>query len=99
MAQPIGDTGHVPKGDSAMLLRQALQQTRTGMPAPVLFNSRLHPIDEASAMVQEELFDFHFETIHNRPSIRSFPGDSAGQVRQVQPYRKAAAVVTGAQTS
>ena len=83
-----------------MLLRQALQQTRTGMPAPVLFNSRLLakcPIDED--MVQEELFDFHFETIHNRPSIRSFPDDSAGQVRQVQPYRKAAAVVTGAQTS
>ena len=75
-----------------MLLRQALQQTRTGMPAPVLFNSHLlDPIDGVSAMVQEDLFDFHFDTIRNRAGI--------GRVRQVQPYRKAAAVVTGAQTS
>jgi hypothetical protein len=83
-----------------MLLRQALEQTRTGMPAPVLFNSRLlarHAIDEASAMVQEELFDAHFDTFHNRTGIRSFLDDSAGQVRHYQPYRKAA--VTGAQTS
>ena len=33
-----------------MLLRQALEQTRAGMPMPVLFNS--HRIDEVSAMVQ-----------------------------------------------
>ena len=71
-----------------MLLRQALEQTRTGMSAPVLFNS--HP-----AMVQEDLFDVHFDTIHNRARIRH----SAGQIRQGQPYRKAAAVVTGARTS
>ena len=41
-----------------MLLRQALEQTRTGMPAPVLFNSRLlilDLIDEVSAMVQQDL--------------------------------------------
>ena len=75
-----------------MLLRQALEQTRTGMPAPVLFNSHL-------AMVQEDLFDVHFDTVHHRARIRSFHNDSAGQVRQGQPYRKAAAVVTGAQTS
>jgi len=83
-----------------MLLRQALEQTRTGMPAPVLFNSHLlDPIDEVSAMVQEDLFDVHFYTVHDRASIRSFFDDSAGQVRQGQPYRKAAAVVTGAQAS
>ena len=79
-----------------MLLRQALQQTRSGMPAPVLFNSHLL---EVSAMVQEDLFDVHFDTVHNRASIRSFPDASAGQVRQGQPYRKAAAVITGAHTS
>ena len=72
-----------------MLLRQALEQTRTGMPAPVLFNSHLlFPIDGVSAMVQEDLFDFHFDT-----------RTSTGRVRQVQPYRKAAAVIKGAQTS
>ena len=41
-----------------MLLRQALEQTRTGMPAPVLFNSRLlilDLIDEVSSMVQQDL--------------------------------------------
>ena len=85
-----------------MLLRQALQQTRTGMPAPVLFNSHLlalDSIDGVSAMVQEDLFDVHFDTIHNRTSIRSFPGGSARQVRQGHPYRKATAAVTGAHTS
>ena len=77
-----------------MLLRQALQQTRTGMPAPVLFNSHLlalDSVDGVSAMVQEDLFDFHFDTIRNRAAT--------GRVRQVQPYRKAAAVIKGAQTS
>ena len=85
-----------------MLLRQALEQTRTGMPAPVLFNSHLlalDSVDGVSAMVQEDLFDFHFDTVHNRASIRSFHGDSAGQIRQGQPYRKAAAGATGAHTS
>ena len=71
-----------------MLLRQALLQTRTGMPAPVLFNSHLLVIDGVSAMVQEDLFDFHFDT-----------RTSTGRTRQVQPYRKAAAVIKGAQTS
>ena len=45
-----------------MLLRQALELTRTGMPAPVLFNSHF----EVSAMVQEDLFDVHFDTVHHR---------------------------------
>jgi hypothetical protein len=75
-----------------MLLRQALEQTRTGKPTPVLFNSRLlilDLIDEVSCS----------KTDHNRASVRSFLDDSAGQVRQDQPYHKAAATVTGAQTS
>lgn len=85
-----------------MLLRQALEQTREGMPTPVLFNTDLlvlDPIDEVSAMVQQDMFDVHFHTVHNRASTRPFPYSSAGQVRQGQPYRKAAAVVTGAQAS
>ena len=83
-----------------MLLRQALEQTRTGKPAPVLFNSRLlilDLIDEVSSMVQQDLVQF--DTVHNRASIRSFLDGSAGQVGHYQPYRKTAAVVTGAQTS
>ena len=83
-----------------MLLRQALEQTRTGRPAPVLFNSRLlilDLIDEVSSMVQQDLVQF--DTVYNRASIRSFHDDSAGLVRQGQPYRKAATIVTGAQTS
>ena len=83
-----------------MMLRQALEQTRTGKPAPVLFNSRLlilDLIDEVSSMVQQDLVQF--DAVHNRASIRSLHDDSAGQVRQGQPYRKAAAVVTGAHTS
>ena len=82
-----------------MMLRQALEQTRTGKPAPVLFNSRLlilDLIDEVSSMVQQDLVQF--DTVYNR-AIRSFHDDSAGQVRQGQPYRKAAAVITGAHTS
>ena len=68
-----------------MLLRQALEQTRAGMPTPVLFNSRmvvLDHIDEVSAMVRKDVFDAHFHTVHNRASIRdhSFVG-SAGQVQ------------------
>jgi hypothetical protein len=46
-----------------MLLRQALEQTRAGMPTPVLFNSRiavLDHIDEVPAMVQKGVFDVHF---------------------------------------
>ena len=83
-----------------MLLRQALEQTRTGKPTPVLFNSRLlilDLIDEVSSMVEQDLVQF--DTVYNRASIRSCHDDSAGQVRQCQPYRKAAAVATGAQTS
>jgi hypothetical protein len=69
-----------------------LEQIRKGKPAPVLFHSRLlilDLIDEISCS----------NTDHNRASIRSFLNDSAGQARQDQPYHKAAAVITGAQTS
>jgi hypothetical protein len=85
-----------------MLLRQALEQTRAGMPTPVQFNSRiavLDHIDEVSAIVQKDVFDVHFHTVHNGATIRSFLCGSAGQVRQGQPHRKAATVVTGAQAS
>lgn len=85
-----------------MLLRQALEQTRTGMPPPVRFNSRLPvpgPVDGVSAVAQEEVSDAHFHTVHNRASFRSFLPDSAGQGRQGQPYRKAGTVATGAQAS
>lgn len=88
-----------------MLLRQALEQTRAGMPTPVQFNSRivvLDQIDEVSAMVQKDVFDVHFHNVHNvhnDATIRSFLRGSAGQVRQGQPHRKAATVVTGAQAS
>ena len=61
-----------------MLLRQALEQTRAGMPTPVLFNSRI------PAMVQKGAFDDHFRTVHNRTGTKSFLGGSAGQVRQRQ---------------
>lgn len=85
-----------------MLLRQALKQTRMGMPTPVRFNSRLvtlDPIDEVSAMEEEEAFYVHFQAVPNRTSTRSSPDDSAGQVRQRQPYHKAAAVAAGAHAS
>jgi hypothetical protein len=59
-----------------MLLRQALEQTRAGMPTPVLFNSRI------PAMGQKGAFDVPFRTVHNRTSHRSFLGGSDGQVRQ-----------------
>lgn len=58
-----------------MLLRQALEQTRAGMPTPVLFNSLggvLAPIDEDSATVQNGNLDVHFHSVHNRAGIRSF---------------------------
>ena len=64
-----------------MLLRQALEQTRAGLPAPVLFNSRrvvLDHIDEVSAMVRKGVFDVHFHVVHNRASSRG----SAVQTRQ-----------------
>ena len=70
-----------------MLLRQALEQTRAGMPTPVLFNSRivvLDHIDEFSAMVRKGVFDVNFHTVHNLASTRSFLRGSAGQVRQGQ---------------
>jgi hypothetical protein len=70
-----------------MLLRQALEQTRAGMPTPVLFNTRrvvLDHIDEVSTRVQKEVFDVHFHSVHNRTSTRSFVRSSAGQVRQGQ---------------
>ncbi len=55
-----------------MLLRQALEQTRAGMPPPILFNSRmvgLEPIDEVSAM--EDVFDGQFHSAHNRSGSKS----------------------------
>lgn len=85
-----------------MLLRQALEHIRAGMPAPVQFNSRmvvLDPMDEVSAMVQKNVLDVHFHTVHHGETIRSFLHGSAGQARQDQPYRKASTVVTGAQAS
>lgn len=81
-----------------MLLRQALEQTRAGRPTPVLFNSCkvvLDQIDEVSAMVQKDVFDVHFQTVHNGATIRSFLRGSAGQVKQGQPHRKAATDATG----
>jgi hypothetical protein len=83
-----------------MLLRQALEQTRAGMPSPVLFNSRivvLDHIDEVSATVQKEAFDIHFDPVHNRASIGSFLRGSGGQIRQ-RPRGGAASAITGAQT-
>lgn len=56
-----------------MLLRQALEQTRVGCPAPVLFNSLavvLDSIDEVAA-VQHRLLDVRYRTVHNRASIMS----------------------------
>jgi hypothetical protein len=85
-----------------MLLRQALEQIRAGLPAPVLFNSRmvvLDHIDEVSVMAKREVFDVHFHTAHNRAGIRSLVRGSAGQVRQGQPHRKTATVAKGAQPS
>jgi hypothetical protein len=76
-----------------MLLRQALEQTRAGMPAPVLFNSSIVVLD------QKEVLDVHFHTAHNRAGIRSLVRGSAGQVRQGQPHRKTATVAKGAQPS
>jgi hypothetical protein len=68
-----------------MLLRQALEQTRAGMPTPVLFNSRpvvLNHIDEVSAMVKKDVFHVLFHTVHNRANIGSSLRGSAGQIRQ-----------------
>ena len=69
-----------------MLLRQALEQTRAGMPTPVLFNSRIVPdrIDEVSAKMQKEVFDVRFHNVHNRASIRSFRHGSGGRVSQAR---------------
>jgi hypothetical protein len=83
-----------------MLLRQALEQIRAGMPTPVLFNSSiavLHHTDEVSTMVQKDFFDIHFHSVQNR--VRSSSFGSSGQLRQAQPYRQAASLVTGAQAS
>ena len=85
-----------------MLLRQALEHTRAGMPAPVQFNSRMvvfDRMDKVSAMMQKDVSDNHFHTVHHGETISSFLHGSAGQARQDQPYRKAATVVTGAQAS
>jgi hypothetical protein len=85
-----------------MLLRQALEHTRAGMPTPVQFNSRrvaLDQLDEVSAMVQKNGFDLSFHTVHNGATIRSFLCGSAGQVKQGQPHHNAVTVVTGAQAS
>lgn len=57
-----------------MLLRQALEQTRAGMPAPVRFNSLaavLDSMDEIPA-VQHGVLDVRFGTVHNQASIMSF---------------------------
>ena len=84
-----------------MLLRQALEQTRAGMPPPILFNSRmvgLEPIDEVSAM--EDVFEGQFHSAHNRASSKSLLGGSAGvEIFSSLPHRKAGTVVTGAQAS
>lgn len=82
-----------------MLLRQALEQTRAGMPIPVLFNSRnvaCHHLDEVSAMVQKDAFNVRFHTDRNRAAIRSFVRGFAGQVSQGQPHRRGATLATGA---
>jgi hypothetical protein len=74
-----------------MLLRQALEQTRTGRPTPVLFNSRiasLDPGDEVHGVAQEKVFDMHFHTRHHRANNRPF-----------QPNHRAAAAATGAHAS
>ena len=84
-----------------MLLRQALEQTRAGMPTPILFNSRmvgLEPADEVSGMNQD--FDVYFHTAHNWGSIRSLHHGSAGvEIFSSLPHRKAATVITGAHAS
>jgi hypothetical protein len=84
-----------------MLLRQALEQTRAGMPPPIIFNSRmvgLEPADEVSAM--EDAFDVHLHAAHNRASSNSLHHGSAGiENLSSLPHRKAATVVTGAHAS
>ena len=82
-----------------MLLRQALEQTRARMPAPVLFNSSIvvrERIDEVSAMEQKEILDAGFHAVHNRTGIRSLLRGSAGQPWQAQPQQAAIAGI-GAQ--
>jgi hypothetical protein len=76
-----------------MLLRQALEQTRAGIPTPVQFNYRLvvlDQIDEVSAMVQKDVFDIHLTlSTMAQPSDHSFaalPGKS-GQVSRTARLR------------
>lgn len=85
-----------------MLLRQALEQTRAGMPPPVLFNSSivvLHHTDEVSAMVRNDAFDRRFHAIRQSASVRASHRGSAAQLGQGQPHLKAATLSTGAQAS
>jgi hypothetical protein len=80
-----------------MLLRQALEQTRAGMPPPILFNSRpCDHTDEMSSMVQKDLLDARFHAVRNCATIRSFVRGFAGQLRQAQPHRRPSPC-TGAQ--
>ena len=72
-----------------MLLRQALEQTRAGMPPPILFNTRmvgLEPADEVSS-----------HTGFHRPPFR--PQSCKQQELFVVAARNAATAVTGAHAS
>lgn len=84
-----------------MLLRQALEQTRAGMPPPVLFNSSIVVLhtDEVSSMVRNEVFDLHFHSVRRPASARSSLRGWAGQLGQGQPHDKAATLASGAQAS
>ena len=81
-----------------MLLRQVLEQTRAGKPTPVLFNSSkvVLPIDEVSAMVQEDGFELHFHAVQVHAGTEAFLSGSAGQLGQHYPHRLTAAAGTGA---
>lgn len=81
-----------------MLLRQALEQTRAGMPPPILFNTRmvgLEPADEA----MQDVFDLHFHAAHNRSSRSLHRGSAGIENFSSLPHRKAATAVTGAHPS
>ena len=79
-----------------MLLRQALEQTRAGMPPPIRFNSLmvgLEPIDEVAAM--ENVFHSHFHAAPQRASSRSLLRGAAGlETFSSLPHRQAATIVT-----
>ena len=73
-----------------MLLRQALEQTRAGMPPPILFNTRMVGLEPADEVLPIPAFDPRFHSGHNRASSRNFSS---------LPHRKAATAVTGAHAS